>query len=56
MLSDYPHLKAWFDTIAARPAVQRGLKVLADLRQPITDDKSREVLFGGTQYAKRSNP
>ena len=51
--ADYPHLKAWFDQIAERPAVQRGVQVLADLRKPITDDKSREVLFGATQYQKR---
>jgi GST-like protein len=51
--ADYPHLKQWFDTIAARPAVQRGVAVLADARKPITDDKSREVLFGKTQYEKR---
>ncbi len=53
VLTDYPHLKQWFDAIAARPAVQRGVKVLAGLRRPITDDKSREILFGNTQYAKR---
>lgn len=52
-LSDYPHLQKWFDGIAERPAVQRGVKVLADLRKPITDDKSREILFGKTQYARR---
>ncbi|MES2974788.1 MAG: glutathione S-transferase N-terminal domain-containing protein [Pseudomonadota bacterium] len=53
VLDDYPHLKKWFEAIAARPAVQRGVKMLADLRKPITDDKSREVLFGKTQYEKR---
>jgi GSH-dependent disulfide-bond oxidoreductase len=52
-LADYPHLKAWFDKIAARPAVQRGVEVLAGLRKPITDDKAREVLFGKTQYERR---
>ena len=51
--ADYPHLKAWFDGIAARPAVQRGVQVLTDLRKPITDDKAREVLFGNTQYKAR---
>jgi GSH-dependent disulfide-bond oxidoreductase len=51
--ADFPNLKIWFDTIAARPAVQRGVAVLADARRPITDDKSREVLFGKTQYEKR---
>jgi GSH-dependent disulfide-bond oxidoreductase len=52
VLEDYPHLKRWFDTIAARPAVQRGVQVLAHLRKPITDDKARENLFGATQYQK----
>ena len=51
--ADYPHLKNWFDLIAARPAVQRGVKVLADLRKPLTGDKERETLFGKTQYQKR---
>jgi GST-like protein len=50
---DYPHLKGWFDEIAARPAVMRGVEVLASLRKPVTDDKAREVLFGKTQYAPR---
>ena len=52
-LADYPHLQAWFNKLAARPAVQRGIEVLAHLRKPITDDKAREVMFGSTQYAKR---
>jgi len=53
VLTEYPHLKQWFDSIAARPAVQRGVKVLADLRTPITGDKEREILFGKTQYQRR---
>ena len=52
-LSDYPHLKGWFDEIAKRPAVQRGLEVLAQQRQPLTSDKAREVLFGQTAGAAR---
>ena len=32
-MSDYPAVKKWFDAIAARPAVQRGVQVLADLRK-----------------------
>jgi GST-like protein len=50
---DYPHLKGWFDEIAGRPAVQRGVEVLAGLRKPLTDDKAREVLFGNEQYKAR---
>ena len=52
-LTEYPHLKAWFDGIAARPAVKRGVAVLADRRKPLTGDKEREILFGRQQYAKR---
>lgn len=51
--ADYPALKKWFDLISARPAVQRGVQVLADLRRSITGDKEREILFGSTQYQKR---
>ena len=49
--ADYPHLKGWFDEIGARPAVERGVQVLAERRKPIVnDDKAREVLFGAVQY------
>jgi GSH-dependent disulfide-bond oxidoreductase len=51
--TDYPMLKAWFDKITARPAVQRGCTVLADLRKPLTDDKARDLLFGKSQYKKQ---
>ena len=51
--ADFPTLKAWFDGIAARPAVQRGVEVLAGLRKPFRSDKEREVLFGSTQYQRR---
>ena len=52
-MNDYPHLKGWFDEIDQRPAVQRGVQVLATQRQPLTDDKAREALFGKTQYTRR---
>ncbi len=47
--ADYPHLKGWFDEVSARPAVKRGVTVLANLRKPITGEKEREVLFGERQ-------
>jgi len=50
--NDYPHLKGWFDEISARPAVQRGVAVLAQQRKPLTDDRAREVLFGAEQYRR----
>ena len=51
--NDYPHLKGWFDEIAARPAVQRGVAVLAALRKPLVDDTARDVLFGAQQHQRR---
>ena len=53
VLTDFPHLKQWLDGIAARPAVQRGVQVLADLRGTVISDKEREILYGKTQYEKR---
>lgn len=53
-LEDYPALKRWHDAIAARPAVQRGVAVLAEhqRRGPMSEEE-RENLFGATQFAKR---
>jgi len=50
--SEFPHLKGWFDEIAARPAVVRGVEVLAERRRPITDERARSVLFGTEQYRR----
>jgi GST-like protein len=47
--NEFPHLKGWFDEIGARPAVQRGVEVLAALRKPLAGDKEREILFGALQ-------
>jgi GST-like protein len=53
-LGDYPAVKRWLDEIEARPAVQRGLKVLADARdQSAITNTEREVYFGKTQFAAR---
>ena len=52
--NDYPGVKRWFEAIAARPAVQRGLAVLADRqRQGPISEKEKENLFGSTQFARR---
>ncbi len=52
-MDDYPSVKRWFAEIEARPAVQAGIKVLADKRRPLLDDKAKEALFGSTQYQRR---
>ena len=51
--ADFPRLKEWFDRIGARPAVQRGVQVLADLRKPFRDEKEKDILFGKTQFQRR---
>jgi len=53
-MADYPSVKRWFDEIAARPAVQRGLEVLKEHRRsgPM-DEKAKEMLFGAAQYQRR---
>lgn len=52
-LDDFPNVKRWFQEIEARPAVQRGIQVLADKRSPQMDAQAKEVLFGATQFQKR---
>ena len=53
-LGDYPGVARWIAAIAARPAVQRGLEVLADRRPqgPVTQQQ-RESLFGAGQATPR---
>jgi GSH-dependent disulfide-bond oxidoreductase len=53
-IGEFPNVKRWRDSILARPAVERGLAVLAELRSsgPM-DAKAKDVLFGDTQYRKR---
>jgi len=53
-MDEIPNFKRWFEAIGERPAVKKGLAVLADRqRQGPIDEKSRENLFGKAQYAKR---
>lgn len=47
-LDDFPHLKRWFNTIAARPATIRAYELAQTINtQPtIHDDEARKILFG----------
>ncbi len=46
-LDDFPNLKRWFETMLARPAVERGLAVGQEYRRNIAnDDEAKKVLFG----------
>ena len=53
-LGQYPNVKRWHDAMAARPAVQRGVAVLAEnQRQGSMTDAEREIMFGKTQFQVR---
>lgn len=47
-LKQFPHVARWLDTMMARPAVQRGIKVGEALRNPagISTPEEKAVLFG----------
>ena len=46
-LDDFPHLKRWFETIAARPAVERAYAVAKTVNaRPTVDEQAKKVLFG----------
>ena len=56
-MAEFPNVKRWFDAIMARPAVQRGIKVLVKDKaappQISLDDEARENMFGAKQYQRR---
>jgi len=53
-LTKYPNVKRWYDEIAARPAVRRGLEILTNVREQKTiTEAEREVYFGKTQFQAR---
>jgi GST-like protein len=47
-IEDFPNVKRWLDTMLARPAVQRGLKVSSEVRNnnDMQDPAVQAVLFG----------
>jgi GSH-dependent disulfide-bond oxidoreductase len=53
--SEYPNFVRWFDAIAGRPAVAKGIEVLADRprRDYKSDKEAWEAMFGSRQYRRR---
>lgn len=47
------NLKRWIDAIAARPAVKKGMAVMADQPQKPLTDEERSILYGAKQHEKR---
>ena len=46
-ISEFPHLKRWLDTLMARPAVQRGMKLRVEEASKVDmkDPKVQQLLF-----------
>jgi GST-like protein len=53
-LEDFPNLKRWYEAIEVRPAVQKGMAVMADgpALQP-NDKETFSILFGAKQHERR---
>lgn len=48
-LEEFPHVRAWFERMKARPAVQRGFDVGKELRDQAAkgmDEEAKKILFG----------
>jgi GST-like protein len=54
-IDETPNLKRWVEMLRARPAVDRGLKVLEEVRRPVSEmsEEARSILFGKKQFEKR---
>ena len=48
-----PNLKRWIDAIAARPAVKKGMAVMADQPQKPLTEEERSILYGAKQHERR---
>jgi GSH-dependent disulfide-bond oxidoreductase len=52
-LDTRPNLKRWIDALAARPAVQKGMAVMADQPQKPLTEEERSILYGSKQHERR---
>ena len=52
-LKTRPHLKLWLDAIGARPAVKKGMAVMADMPQRPMTEEERSILYGAKQFERR---
>ena len=52
-LTEFPRVRQWYERIEARPAVQRGIAVLAEqMKIGNPDRRARAALFGKAQLAR----
>lgn len=53
-MADYPNVRRWFEAIAAREPVRKGLQVLAEHQADLSQDKQALAnMFGSRQYDRR---
>jgi GSH-dependent disulfide-bond oxidoreductase len=52
-LDTRPNLKRWIDALASRPAVQKGMAVMADQPQKPLTEEERSILYGSKQHERR---
>jgi GST-like protein len=56
-LDDFKHMKRWFEELGTRPAVQRGMKVGADLSVDVTKLPAEEqARIRKIMYNQRARP
>src|SRR5665647_1706842 len=53
-LTEFPHIERWFNTLLLRPAIQRGIDLLKELRSGTVSEEARKALFGQTAQSVRS--
>jgi GST-like protein len=50
-LADFPHLQRWYNAIKKRPAMQRGVAVMADGPSPQPNsEETWSNMFGAKQF------
>jgi GSH-dependent disulfide-bond oxidoreductase len=52
-LDSRPNFKRWLNAIGERPAVQRGMAVMADVQQRPLTEEERSILYGAKQFERR---
>ncbi|MFZ5511252.1 MAG: glutathione binding-like protein, partial [Pseudomonadota bacterium] len=53
-LEDFPHLRRWFETIAARPATVRAYARGKEINDtPVVSEEAKAILFGQDAHTVR---
>jgi GST-like protein len=56
-IAEFPHVQRWHDSITERPAVKRGVSLLAnEMKIGDPTEETREAMFGDSQYKRNNTP